>query len=111
MKRALVFLAMVMVLVAVTVNPAICEDKQVSGYYTTDMWLLGVSPYKPVALDHSILDQMSRSAIRSLDGVNGIQFVYHSQEYDVAVLGTLIIAVYYLGDNTSNIICLGDIVQ
>ena len=111
MKRALVFLAMAMALVAVTVNPATCEDKQIGGYYSTDMWLLGVSPYKPLALDHMVLDHMPMAVVRSLNGINGIAFVYFSDQFDVAVLGTLVIAIYYIDGWASNIICLGDVVQ
>lgn len=111
MKRAMAFLAMAMVLVAVMVNPAISEDKQISGYVTTDMWLLGVTPYKPIALDHVVLaGNLSQVEIRNLASL-GYYFAYTSDEYDVVIDGPLVIVVFYINGFSSNIICLGDAVK
>lgn len=111
MKRAMAFLAMAMVLVAVMVNPAISEDKQISGYYTTDMWLLNITPYKPLAADHVVLPGLlSQAEVRSLDGL-GYIFAYTSDQYDIVISDSLIIVVYYIDGKTSNIICLGDAVK
>jgi hypothetical protein len=87
------------------------DNKQVSGYYTTDMWLLGITPYKPVSLNHTIIPgTLSQSEIRSLASL-GYHFAYVSDEYDVVIFDPLVIVVFYINGFSSNIICLGDAVS
>lgn len=84
------------------------DDKQTSGYYTTDVWFLNITPYKPVAADHVVLPgTLSQSEIRSLSSL-GYYFVYISDDYDLMISGSLIITVFYINGKSSNIICLGD---
>jgi len=87
------------------------DDRKASGYYTTDMWLLAITPFKPISLDHVVLGQMPRDVIRGLNGTNNIIFIHYGMEFDVAILENLIIAIYYIDDMTSNVICLGDLVD
>jgi len=85
------------------------DEKQPSGYYTTDMWLLVIDVYKPVALDHVVVPGlMTQNQIRSIGADPQCTFLYYSDEYDVAIFGNLLIAVYYRNGYTANIICLGD---
>lgn len=86
-------------------------NKQASGYYTTDLWLLGVTPFKPIALDHSVIPGLiSQTQIRGLAGQKYL-FVYMSDAYDVVISDPLVIVIFYINGMTSNIICLGDVVQ
>jgi hypothetical protein len=111
--RTKVFVLMVTMLILLFsfITYADEDDRQASGYYSTDLWLLGVTPYKPIALDHSVLSGvLSQGSVRSLES-QGYLFVYKSNEYDIVVNDPLIIAIFYINGFTSNIICLGDVVK
>lgn len=110
-KLAITLIIAVFITLFVFSPYAASNDKQTSGYYTTDMWLLGITPYIPIALDHIIIPGLiSKSQIRTLAN-QGYFFAYTSNAYDVVISGSLVIVIYYINGMTSNIICLGDIVD
>lgn len=87
------------------------DTKHPLGYTSTDMWLLGVSAYKPVALDHLVIPHMSQAVIRALSSHPDCTYVYYGDQFDMLIFGTLQVVVYWREGMAANIICLGDAVQ